>query len=173
MVRLSDFGKKIAPQSGIGQLMDDPGNAPAKTQEFLMLGGGNPAHIPEVQKHFRESILKLLRSEKEFGRAIGNYGRPQGNKEFIEAMRTLLRGQLTGTFFLRLWLPGLSITDSHLYQRLKKRGILVAYLITAKRTFPLANQSKPLRSAHRHATCRSPAVAGPLPAQLDRTPINR
>jgi len=94
MVRLSDFGKKIAVQSGISQLMDDLGNALAEGRNVLMLGGGNPAHIPEVQKHFRESILRLLESEKEFKRAIGNYDPPQGNKEFIEAMCTLLRGQL-------------------------------------------------------------------------------
>jgi len=100
MVNLSDFGKKIAVQSGIGQLMDDLGSALAKSQDVLMLGGGNPAHIPEVQKHFRESILKLLKSEKEFERAIGNYDPPQGNREFIKAMCTLLRGQLHWDIFL-------------------------------------------------------------------------
>jgi len=94
MMKISDFGKKIAVQSGISQLMDDLGNALAKRRDVLMLGGGNPAHIPEVQKHFRESILKLLRSEKEFERAIGNYDPPQGKKEFIEAMCALLRDQL-------------------------------------------------------------------------------
>ncbi len=93
-MKLSDFGKKLAVQSGIGQLMDDLGNALAKSQDVLMLGGGNPAHIPEVQKHFRESIVKLLGSDKEFERAIGNYDPPQGNKEFIEAMCTLLRSEL-------------------------------------------------------------------------------
>jgi valine--pyruvate aminotransferase len=94
MVRVSDFGRKIAAQSGISQLMDDLGNALAKSQDVLMLGGGNPAHIPEVQKHFRKSILRLLKSGKEFERAIGNYDPPQGSKEFIEAMCTLLRSNL-------------------------------------------------------------------------------
>ena len=94
MVNLSDFGKKIAIQSGIGQLMEDLGSALEESRSVLMLGGGNPAHIPEVQKHFRDSILRLLKSEKEFERAIGNYDPPQGNKEFIDAMCTLLRGQL-------------------------------------------------------------------------------
>ena len=94
MVKLSDFGKKITVQSGISQLMDDLGNALVESRNVLMLGGGNPAHIPEVQRHFRESILRLLKSEKEFERAIGNYDPPQGNKEFIAAMCGLLRGEL-------------------------------------------------------------------------------
>lgn len=107
MVRLSDFGKKIAVQSGTGQLMDDLGNALAKSHDVLMLGGGNPAHIPEVQKHFRESIVRLLKSEKEFQRAIGNYDPLQGNKEFIEAMCALLRGQLHWDILLMAMAAGI------------------------------------------------------------------
>jgi len=93
MEKISKFGKKIARASGIGQLMDDLGNALAKSQDFLMLGGGNPAHIPEVQKYFRESILRLLDDDGEFERVIGNYDPPQGNREFIEAVATLLANE--------------------------------------------------------------------------------
>jgi valine--pyruvate aminotransferase len=71
--------------------MDDLGIALAESQDVLMLGGGNPAHIPEVQAYFRESMVKLLDNGREFERVIGNYGPPQGNKEFIEAIATLLR----------------------------------------------------------------------------------
>ncbi len=49
MMKVSKFGRKIATQSGIGQLMDDLGLALAGSQDILMLGGGNPAHIPAVQ----------------------------------------------------------------------------------------------------------------------------
>ena len=90
MVNVSKFGKKIAETSGIGRLMDDLGNALVESRDILMLGGGNPAHIPEVQKHFRESMLKLLENGGEFERVIGNYDPPQGNKEFIEAIARLL-----------------------------------------------------------------------------------
>ena len=45
-MNVSKFGKKIAVQSGIGQLMDDLGAALSGEREVLMLGGGNPAHIP-------------------------------------------------------------------------------------------------------------------------------
>ena len=59
-----------------------------------MLGGGNPAHIPNVQKYFRNSMEKLLHNGAEFERAIGNYDPPVGNKEFIEAITTLLKDEL-------------------------------------------------------------------------------
>ena len=93
MVRVSKFGKKIATVSGIGQLMDDLGNALAESKDILMLGGGNPAHIPKVQQYFRQSMLRLLENKGEFERVIGNYDPPQGNKEFIEAFSTLLHNE--------------------------------------------------------------------------------
>jgi valine--pyruvate aminotransferase len=90
-MKVSKFGRKIAETSGIGKLMDDLGDALAKGRDVLMLGGGNPAHIPEVQAYFRESMLRLLESEREFERAIGDYDPPQGNREFIRAICGLLR----------------------------------------------------------------------------------
>jgi len=93
MMEVSKFGKKIAATSGIGRLMDDLGNALAESQDVLMLGGGNPAHIPEVQAYFRESMVKLLDNGREFERVIGNYDPPQGNKEFIKAIAALLRSE--------------------------------------------------------------------------------
>jgi len=93
MVNVSRFGKKIAQMSGISRLMDDLGDALAESRNILMLGGGNPAHIPRVQEHFRESMLNLLENGGEFERTIGNYGPPQGNKEFIKAISRLLANE--------------------------------------------------------------------------------
>jgi len=93
-MKVSRFGRKIAAISGIGRLMEDLGSAFSKNREMLMLGGGNPAHIPEVQKYFRLSMEKLLQDGSEFERAIGNYDPPGGNTEFIEAVASLLRGEL-------------------------------------------------------------------------------
>jgi valine--pyruvate aminotransferase len=90
-MKLSKFGKKIAVTSGIGQLMDDLGMALAEGRGMLMLGGGNPAHIPDVQRYFRDSMQGLLLDRGKFERTIGNYDPPQGNKEFIEAVASLLR----------------------------------------------------------------------------------
>jgi len=93
MVKVSKFGNKIATVSGIGQLMDDLGNALTESKDILMLGGGNPAHIPKVQQYFRQSMLRLLENKGEFERVIGNYDPPQGNKEFIEAFSNLLHNE--------------------------------------------------------------------------------
>ena len=93
-MKISMFGQKIATESGIGQLMEDLGTALSQNRQMLMLGGGNPAHIPEVQKYFRKSMEKLLQDGCEFERAIGNYDPPAGNKEFIEAITSLLRSEL-------------------------------------------------------------------------------
>ena len=94
MMNLSSFGQKISAVSGIGQLMEDLGIALSQGREMLMLGGGNPAHIPKVQKYFRDSMEKLLGNGAEFERAIGSYDPPGGNKEFIEAVSELLRSEL-------------------------------------------------------------------------------
>jgi len=92
-MKVSRFGKKICRSSGIGRLMQDLGNALTQGQDILMLGGGNPAHIPEVQQCFRKSMQRLLDKDDEFERVVGNYDPPQGNKEFIEAICTLLHDE--------------------------------------------------------------------------------
>jgi len=93
MNNLSKFGKRVAVTSGIGRLMDDLSDALTHRQDVLMLGGGNPAHIPQVQQYFRESMQKLLADGREFERAIGDYDPSQGNKAFIEAIAMSLNEQ--------------------------------------------------------------------------------
>jgi len=90
-MNVSKFGKKIAVQSGIGQLMDDLGAARGQEHDVLMLGGGNPAHIPEVDRCLRQSMAAMLADGSRFERAIGSYDPPEGNAEFTEAVASLLR----------------------------------------------------------------------------------
>lgn len=49
-MKLSAFGRKFTAEAGITSLMDDLGNALASGDEMIMMGGGNPGHIPEVQE---------------------------------------------------------------------------------------------------------------------------
>jgi valine--pyruvate aminotransferase len=93
-MKVSQFGRKIAVTSGIGRLMEDLGIVPSEGRDMLMLGGGNPAHIPKVQECFRDSMEKLLGDGAEFEQAIGNYDPPGGNREFIEATSALLKSEL-------------------------------------------------------------------------------
>jgi valine--pyruvate aminotransferase len=92
-MNVSKFGKKIAVQSGIGQLMDDLGAAMAGPREMLMLGGGNPAHIPAMEQRFRRSMAAMLEDGGRFDRMVGNYDPPQGNRAFCEAVADLLHRQ--------------------------------------------------------------------------------
>jgi valine--pyruvate aminotransferase len=57
---------------------------------MIMLGGGNPSHIPQVQAHFRERMAAIMANNGEFERLVGNYGPPQGDQEFIKALAALL-----------------------------------------------------------------------------------
>jgi len=89
-MNVSKFGRKIAVQSGIGQLMDDLGAAASSEREVLMLGGGNPAHIPAVEQQFRRSMAAMLHDGDRLDRALGGYDPPQGNAEFVTAISSLL-----------------------------------------------------------------------------------
>jgi valine--pyruvate aminotransferase len=90
MFKVSRFGSKVLGGSGISQLMDDLGHALGEGRKIRMLGGGNPAHIPAVERRFRESMLNLLHDRGRFERMIGDYDPPQGNKDFIEGIARLL-----------------------------------------------------------------------------------
>jgi valine--pyruvate aminotransferase len=58
-----------------------------------MLGGGNPAHIPEVDRCLRQSLTTLLADDRRFEQAFGSYDPAQGNPEFAEAVACLLHGR--------------------------------------------------------------------------------
>jgi len=88
-MQYSVFGEKFRHNSGITQLMDDLGAAMAGG-DMLMLGGGNPAHIPEVQQRFREHMESILRTPAAFERMVGNYDGTRGNAAFIEALVELM-----------------------------------------------------------------------------------
>ena len=90
-MNVSRFGRKVAARSGIGQLMDDLGSALCCKDQVFMLGGGNPAHISEVERYFRRSMEAMLDDGGRFERAVGEYDPPQGNIGFITAVAELLR----------------------------------------------------------------------------------
>ena len=92
-MEFSDFGKRFAGEIGIGELMDDLGSALVADPAPLMLGGGNPAHIPEVQSLFRTRMEDILAQPGEFERIVGNYDTPQGAKVFIGAVAELFKSE--------------------------------------------------------------------------------
>ena len=93
-MEFSKFTKRFNSQAGIVQLMEDLGAALSGDQNVLMLGGGNPSHIPQVQQIFHERLEKILDDPDEFAHLIGDYDSPQGERKFIESLAKLLRAEL-------------------------------------------------------------------------------
>lgn len=88
----SQFGEQLGRGSGIGELMDDLGHALAVGgNEVCMLGGGQPAHLPELDAVWRRRCQELLDDPGRFEAVVGNYEPPLGNQSFRESIAELLK----------------------------------------------------------------------------------
>lgn len=88
--QFSDFGRHLGSGSGIEELMDDLGHALASGGPNLkMLGGGQPARIPEVDAIWRRRMEELLEETGGLDRALTSYDPPRGNPRFIKAIAAL------------------------------------------------------------------------------------
>ncbi len=93
-MQFSKFGQRFTGDAGILRLMDDLGQALATEERVYMMGGGNPAHIPQVEQRFHQAAQRLLNTPGAFERFVGNYPSPQGDVSFIKALAALLRREL-------------------------------------------------------------------------------
>ncbi len=84
----STFGNKFTQHSGITELMDDLNKGVKGGDDILMLGGGNPASIPAIQKRFTDLMQDLL-IEGKLVDTLANYDGPQGKDSFITALAEL------------------------------------------------------------------------------------
>ena len=89
-MKLSAFGRKFTADAGITSLMDDLGNAMASGEGMIMMGGGNPGHIPEIQERVQEILAGIAADEGQMRRLVGIYDPPQGEKQFIASLADLL-----------------------------------------------------------------------------------
>ena len=71
--------------------MNDLGEIQSAQRPFNLLGGGNPARIPEVESRFRLAIEQLVRQDGNFEHFIGHYDGPQGNLLFRQSIAELLK----------------------------------------------------------------------------------
>lgn len=92
-MKLSAFGQKMTAESGITSLMDDLGNALASGDDMIMMGGGNPGHIPEVQARLQSILEDISHDSEALRRLVGVYDPPQGEKRFIASLVTLLNSE--------------------------------------------------------------------------------
>ena len=106
-MKLSKFGEKFTRQSAINQLMLDLGDAYASDNpDICMLGGGNPAAIPEAQALFGKEMEQLI-DNKLFENMIGAYDGPQGEIKFI----TVLADYLNSKFGWDIGTQNISLTN--------------------------------------------------------------
>ncbi len=87
---LSRFGARITAKTGILELMEDLGNAVSGGKHYYMLGGGNPALIPDVCELWHRRMQEILDNGDQFGNMIGRYDTSQGNRLFLQALADLL-----------------------------------------------------------------------------------
>lgn len=86
------FGDKFTRHSGITRLMEDL-NDGLRTPGAIMLGGGNPAQIPEMNTYFQTLLAQMLESGKATD-ALCNYDGPQGKTELLALLAEMLRDEL-------------------------------------------------------------------------------
>jgi valine--pyruvate aminotransferase len=72
--------------------MDDLGHAlAAGGDQVHMLGGGQPAHIPEMDALWRQRIEEIATAPGELEHMLGNYEPPAGRTSFRQAIADLFR----------------------------------------------------------------------------------
>ena len=86
----SKFGNRFTRHTGARELMDDLGIAMNTKRNICMLGGGNPAHINEIENLFRDELRNLIDSDSEYRRMLGNYSMPAGEERFRTSLAELL-----------------------------------------------------------------------------------
>ena len=90
-MKFSKFGKRFTRHTGAWQLMDDLGAAMASEDPVMMLGGGNPAHIPQVLALLAERMREIASDPREFRRMIADYASPAGEERFRTSLAQLLQ----------------------------------------------------------------------------------
>lgn len=89
-MHFSSFGEKLSSGAGILSLMDDLGKAMADG-DLIMMGGGNPGHIPAIQEVVRARLHRILDDDQALRKLIGIYDPPRGDRDFRRALAALLR----------------------------------------------------------------------------------
>lgn len=89
---ITKIGDALSGHSGIAELMNDLGAAlQGDASGMLMLGGGNPAHIPKMQAVWRRRLQEIVADQPFCDRLLANYDGPAGNPRFRQSMAQCLR----------------------------------------------------------------------------------
>ncbi len=106
--KFSNFGRNLGSGSGIGDLMDDLGQAlTSGGPDVKMLGGGQPARIPAINAVWRRRLEEIMAEDGGLDRALTAYDPPRGNPHFLSAIATLFRD----TFGWNLTAENIAVTS--------------------------------------------------------------
>jgi valine--pyruvate aminotransferase len=90
-IALSDFGRRLTGPTGILHLMEDLGEAlDSGGPDLIMMGGGNPAHVPEVEAVWRRRLQEILTEPGALETMLGDYDAPSGKRRFLETFASFL-----------------------------------------------------------------------------------
>ena len=92
-MKLSAFGTRFAGDSGIVELMDDLGSALVENPDMIMMGGGNPGRLGEVEDVFREKLEAVLADPAKRHRMFGLYQPTAGEYGFRQTVAEFLSRQ--------------------------------------------------------------------------------
>jgi valine--pyruvate aminotransferase len=106
-VKFSTYAQHYSSESGIVQLMQDLTIAAAPGGQLYPMGGGNPAHIPEVESALRQIASEVIDDAKRFSQMVGDYDAPQGHERF----RAALAERLSRLFKKPLSASNIAITN--------------------------------------------------------------
>jgi len=93
-VKLSAFGQKFSGNAGITVLMDDITNALSSDRDMIMMGGGNPANIPQIEAIMQQRLQILSSNPAAVRQLLGSYDPAQGNMALIDALAELFSKKL-------------------------------------------------------------------------------
>lgn len=84
---LSEFGQRLALDSGIGELMQDLGEALASGDPSIcMLGGGQPSHLDAVDQIWQQRMQSLAADRDQLMQMLGDYQAPAGDLLFRQTV---------------------------------------------------------------------------------------
>jgi len=93
-LNLSTFGQKFSGDAGITVLMEDITNALSSGRDMIMMGGGNPANVPEIDVIMQQRLQKLSNDSVAVRSLLGSYDSAQGNSGLIDAFVSLFSKKL-------------------------------------------------------------------------------
>ena len=89
-MEFSLFGQRFSQDAGILEPMDDLGRTLESPGGKIMLGGGNPASIPEMNQLWRRRLTEILAQEGELEALVAQYDAPGGRAGFKAVMAGFL-----------------------------------------------------------------------------------